>query len=395
MNTPAPRLVMIEPYADRVGGHYRRTLDAVTDAADDGVVITPAEVSGPTAWLLIGGAAGIRRLSVLSGWVFSSRRWPDSVRRIRYQLELVQRCLIEAACLRTVPRRAGGGPVAVVILTASEAVHALAAVLGRCPHLRFVHEVDTTEDLPVRLLARLGRRGESRVGLLCPTAAVQRDVTAQFPRLATMVRTYAVDDGNRLSDTEIGGAREVFGISADATVVCLVGGWWAYKDIATIDAALDRIRRPLHLLVTGSRLDEQMLTRWRHLPQIRLHVEPGPVPERALRLVYAAADASLVARRAGVGEESGLVLDAARLGVPLIVSDHDPDLTRKLSGQDWVRMFPAGDSVALAAALDCFAGPLARPAASAPRTLAMPTAVEQVTFLTSTATALFDGDDRR
>ncbi|GGR34865.1 hypothetical protein GCM10010282_29220 [Streptomyces roseolus] len=46
---------------------------------------------------------------------------------------------------------------------------------------------------------------------------------------------------------------------------------------------------------------------------------PGPVADQVLRLLYGAAGAALVARRPGVGKESGIVMDAARLGVPLLV----------------------------------------------------------------------------
>ncbi|MEU2226429.1 hypothetical protein [Streptomyces sp. NPDC018347] len=70
------------------------------------------------------------------------------------------------------------------------------------------------------------------------------------------------------------------------------------------------------------------IKRWRDLPGLRVHTVPGPVNEAVLRLVYAAA--ALVPRRPGTGKESGLVMDAARLGVPLIVSDHDPALTARL-----------------------------------------------------------------
>ncbi|MEU3878116.1 hypothetical protein [Streptomyces sp. NPDC029704] len=142
----------------------------------------------------------------------------------------------------------------------------------------------------------------------------------------------AVDDGRRLTEAERDGARTAFGIPAEAAAVCLVGGWWLYKDIATVDAALSRLTSPLHLVVTGTPLDEEVLARWHQLPQVRLHTVPGPVGEQVLRLVYAAADATLVTRRPGGGKESGLAMDAARLGVSLIVSDHDPALTRMISG---------------------------------------------------------------
>ncbi|MFD7015333.1 hypothetical protein [Streptomyces sp. NPDC059928] len=100
-------------------------------------------------------------------------------------------------------------------------------------------------------------------------------------------------------------------------------------------------------MVTGSPLDEATLARWQALPRVRHHTVPGPVSEEVLRIVYGAADAALVARRQGVGKESGLVIGAVRHGVPLIVSDQDPDLTARLEGQGWTRIFPAEDLAGL------------------------------------------------
>ena len=384
MSGPATRLVLVDPYAERVGGHYQHTLYALAAVGPDNLVVTPARRRGPAAHLLAASAAVVRVLATASGAVLGPRWWPDRLRRLPHQLELLRRCLIEAACLRTA-RREGGSGCAVVILTASEALHTLAAALGRVAHLRFVHEVTTTEDLPLRLLGKLSRRRAGAVGLVCPTEAVARQLRSRFPGLTAVVRTYAVDDGRRLTDAEIDGARAVFGIPADATAVCLVGGWWPHKDIATLDAALPRLRRPLCLLVAGHPIDQQILDRWRSLPQVRLCVEPGPVPEQILRLAYAATDASLVIRHRGIGKESGLVLDTARLGVPLIVSDHDPDLTHQLIGHPWVRMFPAGSPVGLATALDRLSDePMPRPPASAGKSLDVATPSEQATFLIDT-----------
>ncbi|MCC3318350.1 hypothetical protein [Nocardia africana] len=384
MSGPAPRLVLIEPYADRVGGHYQHTMYALAAAGPDSLIVTPPRRRGPAAHLLAGGAAMAQVLATGSSAVLGPRWWPDRLRRLPHQIELLRRCLVEAACLRSA-RHEGGSGCAVVILTASEGLHLLAAALGGGAHLRFVHEVTTTEDLPLRLLGKLFRRRAGAVGLVCPTEAVARQLRPRFPVLATAVRTYAVDDGQQLTDAEIDGARDVFGIPADATVVCLVGGWWPHKDIATLDAALARLRKPLHLLVTGHPIDQQILDRWRGLPLVRLCVEPGPVPEQILRLVYAAADASLVIRHRGVGKESGLVLGAARLGVPLIVSGHDLDLTHQLIGHRWVRVFPAGSPVSLAMALDGLSDErMPRPPASAGKSLGMATPSEQAAFLVDT-----------
>ncbi|KAB7852700.1 glycosyltransferase [Streptomyces mobaraensis] len=400
-------LVVIEPGAHRLGGHHPRTLAALAAARPGSVVIAPYGAAdpaplrqagahlvtgarGPAAAVLLAAAQWATAASAVGQRAFASRRWPRAVRRSPHQVTLIARCLTEAACLRTA-RRLVREPGAVVVLSASEALHSAAAVLGGQPHLRFIHEAITTEDALVRLLGRLARRGERRVVALYPTAAVRDQFAGAFPGLTGVARAFAVDDGTRLTGAERDGARTAFGIPADAAAVCLVGGWWPYKDIATIDAALARLTRPLHLVVTGTPLDEAVLARWHQLPQVRLHTVPGPVGEQVLRLVYAAADASLVTRRPGIGKESGLVMDAARLGVPLLVSDHDPALTTRLAGQPWARLFPAGDPGALAAALDRLAAdPPERPGPGAPATVGMATAAEQAAFLTTTYTRLIE-----
>ncbi|MFF7411528.1 glycosyltransferase [Streptomyces lydicus] len=128
---------------------------------------------------------------------------------------------------------------------------------------------------------------------------------------------------------------------------------------------------------------------------LRLHTVPGPVAESVLRLVYGAADAALVARHPGVGKESGLVMDAASLGVPLIVSDHDPVLTARLRGQPWVLTFPAGDPDALAEALHTVVRqPPERPGPQAPGLLGMHTADEQADVLTRSFTSLTAKESR-
>ncbi|KNB50772.1 hypothetical protein [Streptomyces caatingaensis] len=400
-------LVVIEPGAHRLGGHHPRTLAALVAARPGSVVIAPYGAAdpaplrqagahlvtgarGPAAAVLLAAAQWATAVSAAGQKAFASRRWPLAVRRSPHQVTLIARCLTEAACLRTA-RHLVQEPGAVVVLSASEALHGAAALLGGQPHLRFIHEAITTEDAPVRLLGRLARRGERRVIALYPTEAVRDQFTDAFPCVAREARAFAVDDGRRLTGAERDGARTAFGIPADAAAVCLVGGWWPYKDIATVDAALARLTRPLHLLVTGTPLDEKVLARWHQLPRVRLHTVPGPVGEQVLRLVYAAADAALVTRRPGVGKESGLVMDAARLGVPLLVSDHDPALTSRIAGQPWARLFPAGDPAALATILDSLAsGPPERPGPGAPEAVGMATAAEQAVFLTTTYTRLIE-----
>ncbi|MEU0738633.1 hypothetical protein [Streptomyces sp. NPDC006134] len=400
-------LVLIEPYADRLGGHHQRTLVALAQARRGTLVIAPHGAAREAVGALRGAGARLvtapagRRAAVLLAAsrlaagvsaagqrVFRSRRWPRRLRRLPHQITLIARCLTEAAALRSA-RRLEPGADAVVILTASEALHGAAALLGGQPHLRFVHEAVTTEDAAVRLLGRLARRSEQQVIAVYPTQAVGDQLATAFPHLPAVVGAFAADDGRRLSAAEREGGRAAFDIPAAEAAVCLVGGWWPYKDIAVVDAALARLKETLHLVVTGSPLDESVLQRWRALPGLRVHTVPGPVSEAVLRLVYAAADAALVARHPGVGKESGLVMDAARLGVPLIVSDHDSALTARLHGQPWALTFPAGDPDGLANTLHTvIRQPPPLPGPDAPGLLGMRSAADQADFLTRTFTPL-------
>ncbi|MFJ1597250.1 hypothetical protein [Streptomyces sp. NPDC088261] len=411
-STPNPQgsrgtLVLIEPYAYRLGGHHQHALLALAQACPGTLVIAPNGIaqqtaaglrdteaqlitgaSGPYAYLLLRVSGLLARLSWIAERVFRSRRWPRVMRRSPHQIALIARCLVEAAALQTA-RSQGWGAGAVVIMSAGEALHGAAALLGGLFHLRFVHEVVTTDDAPLRLLERLTRRGERRVIALCPTTAVRDQIARLFPGLASVVRAFAVDDGYRLTESEREGGRAAFAIPEGEAVVCLVGGWWPHKDIGVIGAALSRLKEPLRLIVTGHPLDGTVLARWQALPNIHLHTEPGPLSEPVLRLVYAAADAALVARHPGVGKESGLVMDTARYGVPLIVSDHDPDLSQRLRDQSWARIFPAGDAASLARVLeDLVRRPFDSPGPEAPKVLDLRSAAEQARYLTQSALGL-------
>ncbi|MFD8468163.1 hypothetical protein ACFV10_24025 [Streptomyces cyaneofuscatus] len=405
--------VLIEPYADRLGGHHQRTLVCLAQARPGSLVIAPRGVALDTVAALLEAdaqlvtsparrpAAALLAASQLAAGLscaglraFRSRRWPRLLRRFPHQVTLIARCLAEASALRTA-RRLEPDAEAVVILSASEGLHGAAALLGGLPHLRFVHEQVTTEDAAVRFLGRLARRGERQTVAVCPTQAVGDQLMAAFPGLPMVVRAFAVDDGRRLTDAERVGGRTAFDIPTGEAAVSLIGGWWPYKDIDVVDAALTRLKRPLHLVVTGTPLDEAVLVRWRGLSNVRLHYVPGPVSEAVLRLVYAAADASLVARHPGTGKESGLVMDAARLGVPLVVSDHDPDLTARLSGRPWALTFTNSTPDALVEALhEVIRRPPERPGPEVPRLLGMWSAAGQADFLALTFASLRTKDHR-
>jgi hypothetical protein len=407
-------LVLIEPYAHQPGGHHQHALVALARARPGSLVIAPHGITreattalrkakarvitkptGTVAAVLMMGSSVAAAVSAVGLRTFRSGRWPRAVRRLPHQVTLLARCLAEVSALRTARIRAPNAD-AVVILTASEALHSLAALLGGQPHLRFVHEVNTTEDLPLRLVGRLARRAGARTIALYPTTAVAAEAADRFPRLAGQVRTYAIDDGTeRINPTERASGRTAFAIPDDELAVCLVGGWWPHKDLVSLDVALGKLRHPLHLLVAGHPLDEPTLDRWRQLPYVRLHLTRGPVGEQFLRLVYAAADAALVVRRPGIAKESGLAMDSARYGIPLLISDHDPALTAVLQDQPWARTFTAAAPTSLAEALRATtAMPLPQPGPDASRLLGMWPATEQADFLTRTYARLLSKEPR-
>jgi hypothetical protein len=402
----ATTLVLVEPGAHRPGGHRHRTLAALARADGHTLVVAPqgvtaetraaletagARLTGPAGaapGLLAAGGRTTAALASAGRRLFASRRWPTAVRRLPHQVTLVSRCLTEAACVRAGRARADG-PATVVVLSASEALHGLVGLLGG-PHLRYVHELVTTEDTAVRWLGRLARAKRWHVRVISPTRAVHDGLAARFPGLPMTVRPFCVvEDDDWLDEDERARARDAFGIPAAETAVCLVGGWWPYKDLDVVDAALTQLDLPVHLLVAGDPLDHDRLQVWAALPHVRLRTIPGPLDEAAIRAVYAAADATLVTRRPGVGKESGLVVDAARLGIPLIICGHDVDLVRNAARKDWVRAFPPGDGDALAAILDGLAPtPVPRPARTCTAELGVPTATDQVGFLLALAEEL-------
>ncbi|MGW0010124.1 hypothetical protein ACWDVX_10250 [Streptomyces tendae] len=199
-------LVLVEPGAHRVGGHHHGALTALAKAYHRPLVLVPFGIV-PGALILAAGF--VASVAEVSRRLLRGRRWPTPVRRVPHQVTLLSRCLAEAACVRTARRF---GAAAVVVLSANEALHGLASLLGG-PHSRFVHEVVTTEDWPLRLLGRVARPCEQRVRVLVPTEAVRADVAARFPRLRVTVRPYAVaDPGDRLTAEERHRARETFGI---------------------------------------------------------------------------------------------------------------------------------------------------------------------------------------
>ena len=390
-------LALIETRASGAGGHwFGNVMRLVCAARNEGRPVTVVALNGLDSQArdqLV--AAGARlfetppradrrarayrtaghALAAVADWSAARTRH----RRFPHQITLLSRAFIEAASLRTARHGLASPPVCVLV-TASEGLHGLATALGG-PHLRYMHEIYTTEDAPLRALGALLRCRERSAVAICTTEGVRADLGARFPRLPTVTATFALaDPALRLTDAERATSRTLLRIPSDALTVALIGGWWWAKDMATIATALGRVQHRVHLLIAGSPLDDGLLTQMRSAPRVTMHVIAGAVDEATKRSLYAAADLTIVSRRAGVAKESGLVCDAAVLGIPLIVSDHDPALTAKVAG--WASVFPAGDADALADALDAAAvTPLPPPGEEACLALRMRTATQMIGFL--------------
>jgi len=295
--------------------------------------------------------------------------------RFAYQTLNLSRALLEADNLR---RAAAVEPRSFVVMpTAGECLAGFSAWLGRTAHIRVIHEVYAWNSPLFRALEWICRRGLRYMVVVCPTDSVRRRFVRRSPGATTVVRSFglAVD-----ADLATATYAAVEGRGERPLTVAVIGQWHRSKDVGTMVEGIVTAGRAarIRFVVAGS-----------HLPgweALTLAGEAVTVTERALTqaelvAVYRDCDALLVCRRPGTATESGLVLDAARFGLHLILSDHDPDLSRHLRDEDWVSIYRAGDPTALAQLLKDVAGrERPRPAPSAQAKLGMHTADETLDF---------------
>jgi hypothetical protein len=298
-------------------------------------------------------------------------RFPN--RRLPYQLQLFGRSLLEAASLR-IGRAALGTeqPLTAVVLTANITLHGLASALARQPHVRYVHDISRHESRTIRAIEWLLRSSLRRTRFFCPTGAVQEALRRQYPEVWSVVQPFALHDpAARAEPARRATARERLGLSPDEPAGSLIGGWWQVKDFSTVADALRRVSGSFTLLIAGYRIDNRSLEQIASAHRGELVVIDKQLTSAELSDVFAASDFTIVSRMPG-GKESGVTLDAAQRGVPIVVSDHDDELTCKLEGQPWARVFRRGDPDSLAQALDAAsAEPMPPPPPDAPARLGM------------------------
>lgn len=394
------RMVLVEVFADRAAGHYGDNLVRLARAAiAAGREVTAVCVQGVHPQIrgaleasgveVIDRPIGLVARAMLAGSRLLRPVHSATVRvagrtllppRVRY----VAKSMTEVAALRTAGRKstAAGKKGTVVLLTACQALTATTAALSGVAHIRLVHDVGVPEGPALRALERAFARGADQAVLVCTTDAVRSSLLARHHRLHAVVQPFTVDDPDMyLSPEERGPARNALGIGEDEFAACMVGGWWDYKDIDVVVRALEALSRPVALVLVGNPMQPERLEQPAAAGGGRLVALQGSVTESELRQVYAASDCALVTRVPGFNREASTVYDATRYGVPLIVTDHDPSMHDRLAAEESVRLVPAGDSDALAAALHALgASPLPRPDGGASGRLGLVTGESKVRY---------------
>ena len=400
------RVSLIENFANGAAGHWGdnlvRLCNGATAAGYDPIAVAVHGLHpqvrhslSATGALIVDRPVGLfaraslrasRFLRPLHGLTYRIVPKSDLPARVRY----ASRCLAEVAALRTATRVAGEDVEATIILTASQGLAATAAGLSRTPHLRFVHYKGAPEGMCLGALEKVFARSGRSIAVIATNAAIESTTKQRHPDRLISVRSFTVADPNMyIGEEERRPARRELGIVDTEFVVAMVGGWWPYRDMETVKGALELLRRPVTLIVCGipvrpSELEPAIARGGGKVVNLA-----GSVAESELRRIYAASDGALVTRTPGWPEEIGTVFDAARYGVPLIVSDHDQDLSHRLTGEPWVRLFRAGDPQDLARMLEGFVErPPPRPDQGAAERLGLTSATEAITAFCRVAATL-------
>ncbi len=392
--TPRPRMVLVEVFADRAAGHYGDNLVRLCRAANrSGYDVTAVCVEGvhPQIRQALDGVEVTWRtgpIGVMARLLLQLSRWLRPVHsaavrlrprgniapRVRY----VAKSLTEAASLRTARTEAG----TTVLLSASQALTASTTALSGVSHIRLVHDLGVTEGRVLGGTETLLRRSARRATLVCTTESVRQGLLARHQWLRAVTQPFTVDDPTMyIEEAERSPARQALGITDDEFAVCMVGGWWDYKDIGLVERALRRMTRPLTLILVGNPMRPAELEPAVAATGGRLVVLQGAVTESELRQVYAASDCALVTRVPGFDREASTIYDATRYGVPVVVTDHDASMHDRLAQEPSIILVKADDDEALAAALaDVADNPPPRPDRDTTARLGLRTGEAKISF---------------
>lgn len=369
---PPPVLVFIEPDAHLLRGHAGDQLVALAGAAADlhsrcliigsngvdkqlrsrlessgaevkAIASTPFSRTGCLAMA----ADGLFTLARVVEVVAPKRPWWRTLRD-------VSRAVREASALRL---GASSDGTEFTVLSASERLTAISSFLaGGIPHLRVVHDVNESVSKSSALIDYLARSSRSCCLVLCTAQPAAAAIQRGQPGLRAVVESFGIVEPSSLpTKRQRSAARARLGLD-DIPYGCMIGGWWPPKDVETVAQALKGVTESVGLVVGGAPLDERLLAQLNSVLGNRLIVVPDQLRADEKAAIYHAVDFAVVSRDAGAMKESGLVADALRFRVPLVVSDHDKVLASKVAEEPWAAVFGAGDPKSLLAALGCTAG---------------------------------------
>lgn len=388
-------LYLIEPFAHETNGHWADSLGRLSLASSARartVVVAPQPLASSLHQQLLSAGIAVRDPAISSASsrllhvVFRVVRRAEQIARrvgsadahIAEDLWLLGVAFQEMVLLRAIRDQVEPGSRRVLVLTGSAAFLGMIATLSAVPHVRFLHDARGPRGVVARFLDRRWRSRISSMRLYCTTDSLRASLAERGVATGVRVQTFAMRaDGDYLAEAERIEARTAMGIRDDQFVIGLVGGWWPAKDVDTVALALRLTSEPVHALVAGEPLRPEALASMEQALEGQLTVIDKGLSADELRMVYACCDASVVSRWRGVTKESGLVMDAVKYGVPLIVSDHDPTLTARVAREPWALSFRAQDPGSLAEAIDKAAvGALERPPVQAAVDFGLPTAEE-------------------
>ena len=265
-------LVLVEPHAHMLGGHWSDNLVVLAEAARDrGKPVVVGSVNGifpdTRAMLERVGATTVcepkrdalgrlyRSLAGLFERCFELADLDASQQALAIPADTPEPLFWEAASLRVALNTLDGeSSPTTVVFSASESLAGAAAALSRTAHIRIVHEILYSWEAPLlRAIEYACRRARPSVVAVCTTPAIESALKQRYPDLQSAVQPFAIMDPRMyVSEEERGVARRSLGLLPGEPVAALVGGWWPWKDIDTVVRALGLTREPVGIIVAGA-----------------------------------------------------------------------------------------------------------------------------------------------
>lgn len=390
-------LTFIEPHAHARGGHWQGALRSLVGAAvasgAEATAVSVEDVDQPfreelnklgcRCFSLRSDGSAAVKLAVRALQNVEHAAWRSRLTCFSCDISSLRRAVLEAGLQRLVQQI---GADASIVLSAGNAFPTLTVGPRRAgsPQLRVVHDVDSIHTTGLHWIHEVRSPRLAHVTWMTTTPALAEALARQGLH-ATVLPFSTRGQDDYLAAPEIANARLALGIPLDRWCIGLVGGWWHDKDMETVVKAIERLPSPPILIVAGEPLTPNLVNRLVAKCGDRALIMNRALNPREVREVYAASDLTIVSKHSGIVKESGVVMDAVRLGIPVLYSNHDPHLNRLLAPYSWARAFEAGTATSLTAEmLEIEQRPLPRPTTSDAEGLGLRTPIEMLQVMLHT-----------